>query len=209
MGTPIPDSTDLIDIEESDFGSAVSESFMQKLGGGINNAINTASGFDSDITALEGRATALESFQAGFGDWTVFSTAKYKNGLGVDVTANLTNLDFNYKIHNKMFFFSIRVKATSPDTVPTAYLYNFITLPAGLSVNTSVMGTDPLPLGLSPTNNYILHNTNQSFFDSGVAKQPVYYSSTVGELVVTAQETAPVGVATNVFTTHSGVIPLN
>ena len=209
MGTPIADSTDLIEIEETDFGSAVSESLMQKMGGGVNNAINTAAGFDSRITSVENRATSLEAFEAGFGNWTTFSAA-YKNALGVDVTANLTNLDFNYKIHNKMFFFSIRVKALSPDTVPTAYFYNFITLPAGLSINTSVMGTDPLPIGISPTNNYILHNTNQNFFDvTEPAKQPVYYSAHTGELVVTAQQTAPIGLSTNVFTTHGGVIPLN
>ena len=74
MATPIPDSTALVNIEETDFQSAVSEAVMQKLGGGINYSINTAAGFDSRLDATEADIATLQSITSFLPTSWVYTT---------------------------------------------------------------------------------------------------------------------------------------
>ena len=139
MATAIPDSTNLVSIEETDFSSSVSEAVFQKLGGGINYAINTTAGFDSRLDVLE----------------TPFSWAKITSipiyVSGGSLLANQPVIsEMTYLVDRKRLIFSYR----GTTTIMTAWGdHYYIPMPPAVTVNISVMSYDStsaaynIPLG--------------------------------------------------------------
>jgi hypothetical protein len=189
MATAIPDSTNLISIEETDFSSSVSEAVFQKLGGGVNYAINLATGFDSRIDTLETKTSFLPTA------W-VYNTSPTLYGIngGGDVSSQFSTKILSYIIEGNKLFWSIFL-------VPSGYTS------ARVAVQLPTLTVDTAKLPIQAGSNRFISGSQQQASELGV------FDGTIGDFtypmgVVPLYEGAYNRIQVLRNTTASGFMPL-